>query len=85
MAPCIINNHRVPYAMLPEFPGGQTRSLVSGTGLVDPDMNRNPFIEGCVDRRCRGPKIHERKPTGVTVRQHIDSLSTLTATDFTNK
>jgi len=84
MAAGVIDDNRVWDSLLSEFPGSQAGTLVSRSGLVDPDVNINSLLESRIDRRGCGTIVDKGEPTGIAMGENVDCCSSLPFADLSN-
>ena len=75
MAAGVVGDHRMWDAVVPELPGGERGTLVTGPGLIDPNVNGDPTIMRQINRRRRGSPVHRREPAGVTMGEDVDRFA----------
>ena len=74
MTACIVNDKSMWDGSLPEFPTGQRSALITGPGLINPDMYRHASLHRFVDHRQCGAPVDGGQRTGITVREYVQVI-----------
>src|SRR2546426_4273036 len=80
-----VRDHRMRHAVLAQLPGSEFRTLIPGSRLSNPHVNRQPAIVRGIDRRGGGTVINKREPSRVTMREHIDRLPRFLSSNLLNE
>ena len=78
----IISNDGMFDPCLRELPGSEVGTLVSWSGLIDPDMDINPSLLCLIDRcQCR-TAVDDRQPACIAVGEEVEALQSFFCHDL---
>jgi len=72
VSPRIVDDYRMGYAGLGEFPGCQPGTLIPRAGFIDPDMQGNTPTPGLIYRSRGRTVAYAGQPAGIAMGEHID-------------
>src|SRR4030095_8987402 len=78
-------DHCMRDAVLAQLPGSKLRTLIPGSRLSNPNMNRQLAIVGRINRGRGRAVINKREPSRVAMRENVDRLPRLLSSNLLNE